>query len=106
MPEAKIGMERWDAEHRTIRVVARRPGHLAVRLLDFPAWKATVNDKPVNVLHASGTDQMVVPVPEGRSEVRLEFTRTCDRTVGGWLSIASVFGSLAALIVRRRAAVA
>jgi hypothetical protein len=106
MAEARIAIERWDAEHRTIRVVAHRPGRLAVRLLDFPAWKASVNAKPVSVLHATSTGQMMVPVPEGPSEVRLEFTRTLDRTLGGWLSIATIFGSIAALIVRRRAAVA
>ena len=100
--QAKIVVQKWEAERRAVRVVARQPTHLMLRLADYPAWRVTVNGKKVNLQHPEGTRQMIVPLPAGDSEVRIEFTRTMDRTVGGWISVASAIGCFSILICKRR----
>jgi hypothetical protein len=100
--DAKVAIEKWNAEHRSIRVVTRRPSRLAVHLLDYPAWRVTLNGKPVSIQHSKGTVQMVIPVPAGESELKIDFTRTIDRALGGWISAASLAASLTVLFWKRR----
>lgn len=100
--EARIVVEKWDAERRAVLVVARQPTHLMLRLADYPAWRVTVNGGRVNLQHPEGTRQMIVPLPAGDSQVRIEFTRTMDRTIGGWISVASAIGCFLILICKRR----
>ena len=48
--DAKVAIEKWNAEHRSIRVVTRKSGRLALHLLDYPAWRVTLNaenDRPI-----------------------------------------------------------
>jgi hypothetical protein len=99
---AKIVVEKWDAERRVVQVVAHQPTHLVLRLVDYPAWRVTVNGKPVSVQHPEGTRQMIVPLPAEDSEVRIEFTRTIDRTIGGWISVVSGVGCFCLVIWKRR----
>jgi hypothetical protein len=100
--EAKIVIEKWPGEHRLVRVVSRRPGRLALHLLDYPAWRVALNGKQVSVQHPDGTKQMIIAIPAGESELRIDFTRTIDRTIGGWVSILSLMASLSGLFWKRR----
>jgi hypothetical protein len=100
--EAKMVVEKWEAESRAIHVVAQQPTHLMLRLVDYPAWRVTVNGNPVRVQHPEGTRQMIVPLPAGDSQVRIEFTRTVDRTIGGWVSFISAAGCFWIVIWKRR----
>ena len=101
--EARVLVENWTAEHRAVRVVSRGPGRVALQLLNYPAWRVTLNGNRVVLQHGKGTEQMMVPVPAGESELQIDFTRTPDRTAGGWISLASLAASIALLYVRRRA---
>src|SRR5258707_1692334 len=102
--EAKIVVERWSAEHRTVRVVASKPGRLAVELLNYPGWRVTLNGNLLLPQHPRRTEQMIVPVPAGESEIHIDFTRTIDRAAGGWISALSFLASLGALGWKRRTA--
>jgi hypothetical protein len=44
---------------------------------------------------------MIVPVSAGESELRVDFTRTPDRVLGGWISIVSAVTSISLLFYRR-----
>jgi len=101
--EARVLVEKWTVEHRAVRVVARGPGRVALHLLNYPAWRVTLNGNRVVLQHGKGTEQMMVPVPAGESEVQIDFTRTWDRTAGGWISLASLAASIALWYARRRA---
>jgi hypothetical protein len=85
-------------------VVTNQPGRLVLRLLNYPAWRATLNGAQVSLEHPRGTEQMIIPVPAGDSELRIDFTRTMDRTLGGTISLASLAASVAILVWQRRAA--
>jgi hypothetical protein len=98
---AKIVIEQWTAEHRSVRVITAKPDRVELRLLNYPAWRVTVNGSAVSVRHPEGTGQMIVPVSAGESELRVDFTRTPDRVLGGWISIVSAVMSLSLLFYRR-----
>jgi 6-pyruvoyl-tetrahydropterin synthase related domain len=100
--DARVSIEKWNAEHRSIRVVTRRAGRLALHLLDYPAWRVTLNGKPVSIQHSKGTEQMIIPVPAGESELKIDFTRTTDRALGGWISVGSLAASMTVLFWKRR----
>jgi hypothetical protein len=100
--ERQVIVEKWHAEHRVIRVVTRNPANVVLRLLQYPAWRITVNGAAVTAGHAKATAQMIVAVPAGETELRIDFRRTADRTAGGWISIASLITS-SILFYKRRA---
>jgi len=100
--EARVFVDQWSAERRRVRVSARRPVRLALRLMNYPAWRATLNGEPVVAQHPVGTQQMIVAIPAGDSELRIEFTRTTDRTIGGWVSIISIVASSRVFFWKRR----
>jgi cytochrome bd-type quinol oxidase subunit 2 len=91
---AKIRVEQWTPEEKKIRVDTKEPARIALRLLDYPAWRVEVNDKPVLVEHPNGTEQMIVALATGESEIVARFTRTWDRTFGGAISVLGVLAFL------------
>jgi len=45
---------------------------------------------------------MIIPVPAGESELKIDFTRTRDRALGGWISVGSLAASVTVLFWKRR----
>lgn len=82
-----IRIERWMPEEKLIRVEARAPAQIALRLLAYPAWRVEVDGQLVRTTTVEGTVQMVVPVHAGENLVRVRFVRTADRIAGGLLSL-------------------
>jgi hypothetical protein len=86
----KIHVDRWSPEDKRVSVSSREGFSLGLRLLNYPAWRAEVNGAVVTPGRGDDFSQMIVRVPAGESHVRVRFTRTSDRTLGGGLSFASV----------------
>jgi len=99
-------VERWDAETKIIAVEAEQPATLALRLLNYPAWKVEVQGKPARAVSRENTGQMMIPVRAGRSLVRVRFARTTDRAAGLLLSAASGLLLLGLALAGRRRATA
>ena len=97
-PTAAVILQRWAPEERIMRVRARERVRLALRLLNYPAWRAEVNGRLVVTEHPEESGQMIVPVPAGDSQVRVEFVRTVDRSIGAALSGISLLVMIAVLI--------
>ena len=89
-PAARIELQRWTAEERIVTVTSREPVRVALRLLDYPAWRVEVNGYTVRPGHAETTAQMVLPLPAGSQQIRIRFVRTPDRTWGLVLSVIAV----------------
>ena len=98
----ELFVDKWTAEHKVLRAVTREPERIALRLLDYPPWQISVNGQRVNALHASGTRQMIVPVRSGESRIEINFVRTVDRIIGGWLSLLCLAGLTGALAWQAR----
>jgi len=95
-PQAGIRMVLWTAEAKELRVTSPRPMRLAIRLLDYPAWRVLVNGRPVKPQSRETTAQMILPLPAGTNRIELTFVRTLDRTVGSLLSAVSTLALVAA----------
>jgi hypothetical protein len=94
-PDSEIFVDEWTAERRSLRAITPRQARLAVRLLDYPAWRITVNGHAVAAQHIDGSMQMIVPVAAGESRIEIRFTRTADRVIGGVISTLALLSSLA-----------
>jgi hypothetical protein len=99
---ATIFVERWTAAEKRLRVTALAPVRVALRVLNYPAWRVEVNGAAVTPGNNGDTEQMVVAVPAGASEVTVVFGRTWDRTVGGVVTIISILFAAALFPARRR----
>jgi hypothetical protein len=99
---ARVVVENWSAEHRSIHVLTQRSARVALRLVNYPAWRVTLNGKRASVQHPEASGQIIVAVPAGESELRIDFRRTADRTVGAWTSVVSLITSLAISFSKRR----
>lgn len=96
-PKAEVHIERWTAEEKDLKVTSREPVRVALRLLDYPAWRVEVNGKTIRAEHAETTAQMVLPLQAGLQHVRVKFVRTPDRTLGIAISVLGVLTLLALL---------
>jgi hypothetical protein len=85
-----VEVEQWANEFKAIRVDSLQPATLALRLLNYPGWQATVNGRPVPTESEEPTGAMMIKVPGGRSQVQVAFRRTLDRTIGAAISFAGV----------------
>lgn len=99
---SRISVRVWTANHRVLEVHAEKPQQLALRLLDYPAWRVTVNGQRIPPDHLPGARAMVLPVPAGDSTVEARFIRTLDRTVGDALSAAGTAIAGLLLLIGRR----
>ena len=85
----KIVIESWTPERKILRVESPRPVRLALRLLNYPAWKVELNGSRVQPEQAEDSGQMIIPLPPGSSLITAQFTRTTDRTLGAVISALS-----------------
>jgi hypothetical protein len=99
---AAVIVQRWTPEDRRLRVHAREPVRLALRLLNYPAWRVEVNGRSVTTEHPEQSEQMIVAVPAGDSQVSIEFGRTADRTIGAAISGVSLLVAIVFLAWPRR----
>jgi hypothetical protein len=94
----RINVDRWTAEDRDLRVASPEAVRLALRLVNYPAWRAEANGKAVTPEQAGDSDQMILDLPAGESQVTVHFTRTPDRAIGGVLSLLGLLTWLALLL--------
>jgi hypothetical protein len=93
--DGHLGAIDWKAQHRRVDVEARGPVTLRLRTFDFPGWQARLDGEPVAIASNNRLRAIEVAVPAGRHEVDVTLGGTWDRTLGAWISAAS----LAALLL-------
>jgi hypothetical protein len=99
-PVGKIYVEQWSAERKELRIISRQPVRLALRLLNYPAWRVQVNDAAVLPERTEESNQIIVPLAAGASHVIVQFIRTPDRTLGGVITGTGLLIALFVLIRR------
>jgi hypothetical protein len=96
-PKAEIHIDRWTAEERILRVTSNEPVRLALRLLNYPAWRVEMNGKAVTPQHAETNGQMILPLAPGTERITVRFVRTPDRELGIAISLIALLTLLALL---------
>jgi 6-pyruvoyl-tetrahydropterin synthase related domain len=104
-PTAHFQVQRWTTVEKQVRVDSAGEARVALRLLNYPAWRVQVNGKAIEPQRMDDFNQMVVPVQAGKSEIRVRFVRTMDRTLGGTISTIGVFVAALMLWAGRKKAV-
>jgi len=97
---AQIYFDRWTAEERAMLVTSEQPVKLALRLVNYPAWRVEVNGAAVQPEHAEDSGQMILTIPAGESRVTARFGRTRDRTVGAMITLLSLLTCVILFILR------
>ena len=100
-PEARVQIEKWTTEEKSLRVNSPAPARLALRLLNYPAWRVEVNGARIVPGRPDNINQMVIPIAAGSSTIHVRFARTPDRTWGMLISILSVLLTVVLLLVAR-----
>ncbi len=88
-PQARFQVQRWSTEQKQIRVDTPAEARVALRILNYPAWRVEVNGKSLQPERTDDVNQMVIPVKAGTSDIRVRFVRTRDRKLGDALSAVS-----------------
>ena len=96
-PNAEIRIARWNAEEKDLTVGSSQPLRLAVRLLDYPAWRIEVNGHRVIPESPESTAQIILPLPAGAERIKISYVRTRDRYLGSLLSGVCTLALVAAL---------
>jgi hypothetical protein len=100
-PNAGIQIQLWQPQRKELFVETPAPARVALRLLNYPAWKVFVNGRSVEPQQPDDVNQMIVPIGAGKSEIRVAFARTFDRTAGAVLSLFSILIAVGLLGSRR-----
>jgi hypothetical protein len=98
----KLKVERWKANSRIFWYASPVPAVLAVRALEYPAWRAELEGSAVPLEVVPETGQMLIPAPAGEHRIVLRFGRTWDRTVGGIISLVCLLILCALMFATKR----
>jgi hypothetical protein len=102
IPDAHFQVQRWSANHKQLRVDTPTESRVAIRLLNYPAWRVTVNGKTISPDRLDDINQMIVPVEPGASAIAVDFRRTKDRWLGDFVSAASLLFTLLLFWIKPR----
>jgi hypothetical protein len=102
IPQARVQVVKWATENKEIRVESPEPARIALRLLNYPAWRVEVNGKTTQPERADDINQMIVPVPAGNSQIDVRFTRTADRKIGNAISLLSALLTIGLFWIGRK----
>ena len=99
----RVQIQRWSAESKRFTIDVVEPGHLVLRLFNYPAWCVKVNGHEVATSTRDVTGQMLIPVQAGENRIEITFTRTWDRTLGAIISGVTVLLLTGLAVLRRNA---
>ena len=84
--ETTASMQLRQPEHIRIAAQSAHSGFLILRLLSYPAWRISVNGKPVQQADPRDDGLIAVPVPQGAVELAVDWTTTQDVVAGRCIS--------------------
>jgi hypothetical protein len=85
-----IHVETWAPENKVIVADPSGPTTINLKLLAYPAWRASINGQAVSLRENSETGQLMLLLPAGFSRTEIKFGRTADRSAGILISVVCV----------------
>jgi hypothetical protein len=87
---AQVHIERWDIEHMSATIETATPAFAVLRLMDYPAWRVSLNGRPVSSRPRRDDGLMVLPIPSGDARIDVSYATTRDMWAGRILTLAAV----------------
>ncbi len=98
---ATVNVKRWNAEHWTVSVVTAETGYAVLRLMDYPSWRVTVDDKPALGRPMRDDGLMTIPIIAGNHVMEVQWAATRDVIAGRTISAIALL-ALAIVVMLER----
>ncbi len=98
----QVHIAEWSAERKSFTAETADETQLALHVLNYPAWEATLDGSSRRILAVPDTGQIPITVPPGAHHVEVRFRRTWDRTAGDAISLISAIGLMGFAFSRAR----
>jgi hypothetical protein len=98
---SEIQIRRWDVE-RISATIHSGAGFAVLRVMDYPAWRVSVNGAPVNARPRRDDGLMTIPLTDGTSKIEVRYGATRDVWLGRFLSLIAVVLWIGLAAFRRR----
>jgi hypothetical protein len=79
---AKVEAKRGNGEHWEVNLVTPEAGYAVLRLMDYPAWRVTIDGQPAPGRPLREDGLMAVPVTPGSHAIEVQWTATRDVIAG------------------------
>jgi hypothetical protein len=99
---ATANVKRWNAEHWTVRVVTAETGYAVLRLMDYPSWRVTVDDKPALGRPLRDDSLMAIPIIAGKHVIEVQWGATRDVIAGRAISAIALLALAIVVMLERR----
>jgi hypothetical protein len=99
--KGQIAVERWTPEFRQLQVELADADQLQFRTRNFAGWTATV-DGQIASIKEGAVKNILVDLPAGSHQIRLEFRSTPIRRVSNWITLVSLLMLISLVIIKGR----
>ena len=97
----RMEIRQWNATQKHVLVRSDAPETVTLRLFNYPAWNVTRNEKRIETQTTDVTGLIQIQIPPGTNDIRVNFERTRDCLIGGWISALSLGVALTAWFITR-----
>ncbi len=99
---AQVDARRPNGEHWVVHVVTAQAGFAVLRLMDYPAWRVTVDGQTVGARPVREDGLMAVPVGAGSHAIQVQWGVTGDVIAGRLISAVSVLALVGVRLLEQR----
>jgi hypothetical protein len=99
---ATVNVKRWNAERWTVSVVTTETGYAVLRLMDYPSWRVTVDDKPALGRPVRDDGLMAIPIIAGKHVMEIQWAATRDVIIGRIISVIALLALAIVVMLERR----
>ena len=99
---AKVAVNLWNAEHCVISLSTQESGYAALRLMDYPGWRVSVDGKQVLSRPVREDGLMAVPVMPGSQTIEVQWGATSDILAGRVLTAVALLALAGTVVLERR----
>jgi hypothetical protein len=99
---ARVDARRSNAEHWRVSLVTPETGYAVLRLMDYPAWRVTVDGQPVNRRPLREDGLMTIPVQAGSHVMEVQWQATRDVVAGRAISAIALLALVVVAMRERR----
>jgi 6-pyruvoyl-tetrahydropterin synthase related domain len=99
---ATVNVKQWNAEHWTVNIATAETGYAVLRLMDYPSWQVTVDDKPALGRPVRDDGLMTIPITAGNHVMEVQWAATRDVIAGRTISAIALLALAIVVMLERR----